>query len=415
MIAKLRFVACLLVLSCAGRAIAQPQYYVPQVQPKYSTLFGEGWEAITDNEFAAMAGGLLVKSGSSNARSATFLFEQCFSGGMFDELATAFGNDVRWVGGSAARHDESSWGEGDSDPYALDHWVKALQIAMQENDSMINTVNLARLLDQAGPSYSNDEHPQSIYRNGGETINHRALGASFHNAILWAGHADGERHVHDIQLMYNTIRQAYIDIGEPYTITVLGDSAELGLTAEPATKANLQAAFNALELFMNPDADFLFFASNHGGTDTYWQVEPFLVGAFTSIERRFTLSQAEIDGMLRTDEGIPEVVLSFEGLDHPGVRVFLDGIDVGDPYESQGRTGTSSLRIDRSLLSRLGSEIDIRIDNRTDFDVTLISGLFRTGGIDNVFVPEPGYATLAGCGALVLLTRARLSRARCRV
>lgn len=409
MSAKLQIVVYLMALGFAGSAAAQPQYYVPQVQPKHSTMFGEGWEAITDNEFANMARGLLTENGSSNARSATFLFEQCFSGGMFDELDASLGNDVRWVGGSAARHDESSWGEGDSDPYALDHWVKALQIAMQENDTMINTVNLARALDQAGPNYDDKEHPQSIFRNGGETINHRALGASFHNAVLWAGHADGERHIHDIQLMYNTIRQAYIDIGEPYTITVLGDSAELGLTAEPATKANLQAAFNALELFQNPNADFLFFASNHGGLDTYWQSDLIVIDAFTSIERTFALTQAEIDGMLRTTEGIPELVLRFDGLDQPGVRVFLDGIDVGDPYESIGRSGSADIAIDRALLRQLGSDIEVRIDNRTDFDIALIEGLFRTGGIDNV-VPEPSSAGLALFGLAAVWVKKRRGR-----
>ena len=73
MTASLRIAACLIVLGFAGHAAAQPQYYVPQVQPKHSTLFGEGWEAITDNEFADMAKGLLVENGSSNARSRDLL------------------------------------------------------------------------------------------------------------------------------------------------------------------------------------------------------------------------------------------------------------------------------------------------------------------------------------------------------
>ena len=410
--AFLRTCVCLAVSGMAAIAAAEPQYYVPQVQPKHSTMFGVGWEAITDNEFADMAQGLLVKNGASNARGATFLFEQCFSGGLFGELASGFGNDVRWVGGAAARHDESSWGQNDSASFAMDHWTRALQLAMQENDSMINTVNLARLLDSAGPNGSDAEHPQSIYRNGGETINHRTIGATFHNAVLWAGNANGERHVHDLQVMYNLIHQTFVDLGEPYTITVLGDSAQLGLTAEPATKANLQAAFNSVAFFQNPGADFLFFSTDHGGTDTYWQFDPTVLRALTTLHSRFTLSQAELEGMLRTRDGIPGMVMRFLGLDHPGLHVFLDDFDLGDPFGVRDREGMSMLDIDRELLARLGPELDVRIVNDSDFDVTLVDGLFRTGGIDNIQVPEPASAALLAAGlALLIVRRRRRARA----
>jgi hypothetical protein len=403
-----RACAFLFIFTFTTLAFAQTQFYDPQSQPKHSTMFGVGWEPITDNEFAIMARGLLVKNGNTNTRGASFLFEQCFSGGMFDELSTQLGNEVRWVGGAAARHDESSWGEGDSDSFALDYWTKSLQLAMQENDSMINTVNLARLLDEAGPTYDNKEHPQSIYRNGGQNINHRTIGASSHNAILWAGHANGERHVNDIKIMYNTIRSAYQDTGDPFTITILGDSGDLGLPAMPATKANLEAAFAAMASSMGPDADFLFFASDHGGTDTYWQSDRRTITASTIYQSQVTLSQSELDGMLRTREGVPQLVMQFEGLDKPGLRVFLDNIDLGDPYEAQGRDGTYTISITRGLLADLGPEVELRIDNRTLSDVILVDGLFRTGGIDNVIdaaVPEPSSLALLALLAPLLAAR----------
>ena len=324
---------------------------------------------------------------------------------MFDELATAFGNDVRWVGGSAARHDESSWGEGDSDPYALDHWVKALQIAMQENDSMINTVNLAHLLDQAGPTYDNKEHPQSIFRNGGETINHRALGASYHNAILWAGHADGERHVHDIQLMYNTIRQAYIDIGEPYTITVLGDSAEAWIDRGTGDQGQPAGRVQLAGVLPESQRDFLFFASNHGGTDTYWQADSIVIDAFTSIEQTFALSQAEIEGMRRTTEGIPRSSCVLRAWITPAFACSWTASTSAILTKARTEPACRRSRSTGASWDASGSEIDIRIDNRTDFDVTLIDGLFRTGGIDNVFIPEPGSFTLAVVGCVILVAR----------
>jgi hypothetical protein len=192
-------------------------------------------------------------------------------------------------------------------------------------------------------------------------------------------------------------------MGEPYTITVLGDSAQLGLVAEPATKANLQSAFNALGFFMNPNADFLFFSSDHGGTDTYWQLDPLMLRAFTTLHSRLTLTQAELDGMMRTRDGIAGIVMRFAGLDHPGLHVFLDDIDLGDPYYTRDREGMSMLNIDRDFLGRLGMEVDLRIDNQSDYDITLVDGLFRTGGIDNIIIPEPGSFALGAVSGLALL------------
>jgi hypothetical protein len=407
----LRAAAAIALWSLVGLASAQTQHYVPQSHPKYSTLYGLDWEVITDVEFANMAQGLLIEQGAAATRGAAFLFEQCFSGGMFNNLDSALGSEVRWVGGSAARHDEVSWGEGNNDPFPLDFWVKGLELALRENDTMINTVNLARLFDERGPNGTGAEHPQSIYRNGGENINHRTIGASRHNAILWAGHANAERHVNDVKIIYNSLRQAYIDSGEPYTIIVLGDSGDLGIPANPATKANLAAAFATLESSMDADADFLFFASDHGGTDTYWQFESIALAASASLVRPIELTDAELDGMRSTTEGVPGVVMRFDDLEHPGLRVYLDDFDLGDPYETRDRLGTSMLAIDRQLLGRLGPQSQLRIVNNSDFQVTLLDGLFRTGGVDNFVVPEPGTFLLLTTGlAMVTWRRSRLRR-----
>jgi hypothetical protein len=411
MIVQRSVYVCLLSWCFAGIAAAQPQFYTPQPFLKHSTMFGLNWEVITDNDFADMAEGLLMNGGNSNARSAMFLFEQCFSGGMFGELEDAFDNDVPWVGGSAARHDELSWGEGDSDPFPMDFWANSLQLAMQQNDTMIETVNLARILDQAGPSYSNKEHPQSIYRNGGENINHRSLGASSHNAILWAGNADGERHVNDITVLYNKIRADFMDTGEAFHIIVLGDSGDLGIPAQPATKANLQAAFDAMEAFQGPNADFMFFASDHGGTDTYFQLEEFVIAAATSYRSSFALSPLELEGMLRSDD-TPELVLSFHGLLRPGVQLFFDAgdgdIDLGDAYDwFDPESLMAEIPIDPetlSFLARDGDPILLRIDNDSDSDVTLAQGLFRTSGITNFLVPEPATLVLLACGMLPIFS-----------
>ncbi len=102
-------------------AHAQPQYFVDQPANKRSTLIGINGDTITDLQFANMAKGLLLNNGNSNVRGASFLFAQCYSGGMLDDLNDAFGSEVRWVGGSAARYDELSWGQANNMPYPLDY------------------------------------------------------------------------------------------------------------------------------------------------------------------------------------------------------------------------------------------------------------------------------------------------------
>jgi len=409
----IRLSAFLAIVGCAGIALAQPQYYDPQAQPKHSTMFGVGWEPITDNEFAGMVTGLLVNGGASNARSATILMEQCFSGGMLGEIATGLGAKVRWVGGTAAAHYESSWGEPDSDPYAEDYWAHALHIALQENDTMINTVNLARTLDPAGPLQGGSEHPQSIYRNGGESINIRTIGASFHNAIIWAGHANGERHVHDVQVMYQTLQSIFSATGDPYTITVLGDQNQLGLTATPATKANLQSAFNAVAFFQNPNADFVFFATDHGGTDTYWNIDPFVLTAHAAFDFRFDLTDAELAGLGRiTDANNPSGLwMKFAGLDGFGVQVYLDDVLLADPFATRGRDGSSFLDVSVAEILRHGTGHTIHIVNDSNMDVTLLDGLFRTGGIDSIVgVPEPTILAALGCVSIVVALGRRRRR-----
>lgn len=396
MMLQLRRLFCaVLLMGLAIPAEAASQFYEPQPPGKLSTMFGLDWEPITDLEFASMAGSLLLNNGNSNARGATFLFEQCFSGGMFDDLDDVFGDELRWVGGSAARHDELSYGQGNSASYPMDHWVRSLtQVMGLVGLPMINLVNLARAGDAAGPYGSGSENPQTLFRNGGDTINHRQGGASGHNAILWAGNANAQRHVNDIKVMYELLKSAYMNSGDPWSIIVLGDSDDLGFDALPATKANLQHAFEIMGSLQNANADFLFFASDHGGSDTLVLDKPLAIGPASSWLSSFELRPTEVQGMLETEGATPGVVLRFDGLTGPGVSVYLDDVELGDAFLKRDRFGDSLMCVDAEILRLVGLDPEIRVLNRTAAEVTLVEAFFRTSGVDNIVQDFP--AVLVG-------------------
>ena len=394
-------------------AYSQAQYYTPQVQPEHSVMFGLNWEAITDTSFDNMIDSTLLSGGHSNARAASFLFEQCFSGGMFNELDSSLNGQVSWVGGSAARHDESSWGSGDSAAYPIDYWTDALatSIAIGSifNANVIDNVNGARNLDTAGPSYSGQEHPQTLYRNGGQNINLTDPGATAFHAVLWAGNANGIRHNNDIKLMYDVLTNEWA--GRNYTITVLGDNASLGgIASDTATAAHLQAALNNVAGMMNSTSDFVFYASDHGGQENYFVLNPIQVlrGA---LDEHFAVSSAVLDGIRRTADGVPVLGLDFTGLNREGVHVFLDGVDLGDPYLQMLRTGSTDFNLSRDFFLRGGSDgYFVSIFNPGLDGLYLEDAFFGSGGIDNItadLVPEPTSILGLGVGLVILARRRR--------
>lgn len=385
-------------LLVAGAVKAQPQFFVDQPVNKASTLISStSGEVILDWEFATMARNLLIKNGATNARGAIFLFEQCYSGGMLDDLLERMSTTVRWVGGSACRHDQVSWGQKNSAPFPLDYWVMGLDQALNLpelffSDRMIEYINWARILDPVGPNGDGKEEPQSIYRNGGQNIRHKESipqSNGGHNAILWAGKADGVRHINDIRVLYYRLVDEFQATGDPFSIIVLGNAADLGIPAMPATKANLQAAFDALEAIQGPNDDFLFFASNHGGCDTvvFEFNFPQVIGSGNNISQRFSLSLGEMEGIEQTPDCEPGLLFDFSLLAGRGLRVFVDGIRLpDDPFDKRDALGNPFLCIDRNVLQQIGPDIDVVLENQTGDRVLLNKVVFRTGAINNVLV-----------------------------
>lgn len=394
---------------------AQYQDYTPQTQPEHSVMYGLGWEEIKDTTFSGWLGSTLLSGGNSNARGASILMEQCYGGGMFDEVNSELAGKVPWVGGSAARHDESSWGEGDDADHPMDYWTRALGYSVAFGSifhaPVIDNVNGARNFDSAGPNGNGAEHPQSLYRNGGETINFEDTGASSYHAILWAGNANGIRHNNDIKMMNDLLKAEWA--GHDYTITVLGDNTALGgIASDTATADHLHTAMDDVAAEMDPNSDFVFYASDHGGQDTYWDLQQTLI-EIGSIHFHFTLSDDVMAGIRRTADGIPILSLSLEGLTEEGIHVLLNGDDLGDVYDQFLRTGKTDFELPRDLVLNTGPDgFNVELVNQSRGSVTLDSGYFGSGGIDNVIqdlpaVPEPGtFVILGALAGLVFKRRA---------
>src|SRR5262245_38460661 len=101
------------------------EHYTPQPAGKHSSLVGNDKKQLLDEEFARLIGGLLIKDGQKNAKDAKFLFQQCYGGGMLDDLDRMIGDKLPWIGGAAARHDQVSYGTINN-LNDLDAWTKAL-------------------------------------------------------------------------------------------------------------------------------------------------------------------------------------------------------------------------------------------------------------------------------------------------
>jgi hypothetical protein len=386
----------------------------------------------------------------SNARDAKFLFAQCFGGGMFDEIDEVLGTKVPWVGGSAARHDQVSWGtEGDTYEESYDYWSDELWKLLGNGKTLSEQIELARENDPAGdkktganPPKTKDgtpvqEHPQTIWRNGGETITLRDKDAKSHHAILWAGKPDGKRHYMDVLKMKDEIEKQWKATGANYTVHVLfgdGKKAPTGhdlpadWNARPATQAELKKVIDELKLVMNKDEQFLFYSSDHG--DQEFDVVPLVKKWINQFTERITIPRALLKQIQEDPFNNPFFRLTGRIQRESTLSVFLDSIFIGSVFRPDDYDPTAdfyefedlTLSFSEDFLTRfkLGDDGNIiRFNDTADFNVTfqvnegegeLDIATFGFGGITTIpteAVPEPATMAAFGLGALALLRKKR--------
>ena len=248
--------AARLILACVAAvaagsvpAAAYDEHYESQPANQHSTLIDRNQTAIRDDTFAGWIRNLVFTGGGlpdPRVRDATLLFNQCYGGGMLDDLITAFipdphSSQIAWVGGSAAKHDEQSWGQGTpletgckADNYYYvdepgEYWtnpgVVANAVLVDQMDTcsraMIDCVNNARANDSEGVNGNRQETGQSLCRNLGEYITVEDTRCTKHYAILFAGNTNGLRFYYDIKGVRDKLVKCWGQPGANVSITVL--------------------------------------------------------------------------------------------------------------------------------------------------------------------------------------------------
>ena len=255
---------------------------------------------IYDWQLANMIKMWVADSGYANM---IFVFNQCFAGGMMDDLTEKLSGDVALMG--AARHNESSIGL--SDTFVADNSTEDKGFSRPEDyyakevgEELSQTGNNAPTAKQIaqnaasqdlareGGTYINgsarpatsSEHPQYTSVGNGDNIKigKKSDGVSdvaSKHAILFAGHSNGMRHWNDVDRAYKALKDKQGFSAD--NICVLSGAGPGGKRPDgsniPAyvdgsgTKKDLFDAIKALKDKMNPNEQFIFWASDHGNRE----------------------------------------------------------------------------------------------------------------------------------------------------
>jgi uncharacterized protein YukE len=349
---------------------------------------------VSDKEFATWTQNLLIKQGNRNAKDAKFFFQQCFGGGMLDDVQSALGNTVPWVGGSASAWFQPAYSNFQSGARAHGAWTEQLLQQLSQNQTVLNAIDRAAARDPL----RRFETGQSVTANNGNTITLKDPAAASHHAIIFAGFVDRNPNlrnsiINDVRDIRNLLQQQWQ--GTNFTITTLLGNGTLLPGTMAATKANLQQAFANLAAQMNDTEEFLFFGHDHGAVSRRLLNVPRRVGAMSLDLETFDLFEDELRGMQFEPENIPTLTVEYTDLRAP-VPLEFNGTLLGhlDPSLTE-----LTFDIPENII---GLSNSVRILNTTSFEFTLLSKDFTTGAIGLV-IPEPSTFVLFVVGAFFLL------------
>ncbi len=283
--------------------------YVPQPSDWYSTIECYDETVVYDDELATL---IAQVAGSHGYTSFAFVFTQCHSGGMLDDLAAALhtAGDVALL--SASRHDESAWRAVTTDRAACLHQagltvpeayfaaVVARALAKTGDDllTMAEVWQLGRDQGAARPGgpathpkicpmesrVDPPEHAQwlALAEGGairlGFTARGQAIPATNRHAVLFMGEGDSIADWNDLDLIYTVLlthgfaaESIVVLAGEgPGGVMDLDDpEGELHSIPTyvdgPGTRDALLSAFDALPSVTGAEGQLFFWVGGHGG------------------------------------------------------------------------------------------------------------------------------------------------------
>lgn len=296
-------IAMMLAISFGGSA-----EYVRQPDGWSSSLSASSGPDIYDWQLANMVATWIVPQGFANM---IFVFDECYGGGMLDELEQSLQGrgDVAIM--SASRHNEVSWFldaallAADRDGWSRLGFDRPTHFFGKEVvEEMARLGTAARTMEQiardaaqadvvrAGGTRTNGsawganltglpivEHPQWVelgdggdvrlgYKSDGQPVESR-------HAVLFGGKADNMAHWNEIEHIHMVLAQYH---GFPEeNIHVLIDDGPGGTRPDgtqapgyvdgPGTRLALWNALRAVGAVMSPNEQFVFWSNNHGNRD----------------------------------------------------------------------------------------------------------------------------------------------------
>ncbi|MBO8181293.1 MAG: hypothetical protein H0Z28_00700 [Archaeoglobus sp.] len=262
--------------------------------PEYaSSIVTHSGGYIYDWQLANMMKMWIADKGYANL---IFIFNQCFGGGMIDDLKDKLNGTGDAAFLSASKHDEPAFGLRDS--YNPDSFLKLKkrgftkaeglypkevgeELEKSEKPTIKEIARMAEKEDATGPYgiYERHvEHSQYISVGKGDDIRigKKTDGsdvASKH-AILFAGDANALRHWNNIDRMYKALRkQGFTDEG---IVVLAGDGKKRSDGSDapayvdgPGTKKALYEAIQNVSKKMNKNEQFIFWVTDHGNWERY--------------------------------------------------------------------------------------------------------------------------------------------------
>ncbi len=371
---------------------------------------------ITDKEFARWMGSLLAPEGQIRVHSATFIFQECFGGGMLDDLKGRFGRGVRWIGGSASKHNERAIGKLTQAEAAARRadaktpsqfitvtprstWSEVLVPGIASGQVILEAIGAANETDIVGPKaaapYIGLENPQWASGSGGElnVLVEQDEQVQTRRAVLWAGQGNRWRHYNNIKAVRDMLVEQWGAAAGTYAIVVFygnglhapnGSALPEDWHARPGTAEGLRIFLRTQwEPLMTDTTQFFFYATGHGGSSKKLPPPPAVLSPGTVDNEQFELSPAELDLLAGEPDNEPLMAITYEDY-LPGsgeATVTLNGVLLGTiPPVTEPGEAIAHFTVSESLLASVNTLV---VSNNSDVDLNVTDSGFVTGAIDD--------------------------------